>query len=98
MARPESPSHRGARSSPRWPRRSIVAVGGGKGGIGKSLITSSLGICLAKRGRRVVLIDASGERVGVLLGDNPDLGLGQARGNRHLFDHVHQLRLFGLRR
>jgi flagellar biosynthesis protein FlhG len=38
--------------------RSIVAVGGGKGGIGKSLITSSLGICLARRGRRVVLIDA----------------------------------------
>ncbi len=40
------------------PGRSIVAVGGGKGGIGKSLITSSLGICLARRGRRVVLIDA----------------------------------------
>ncbi len=38
--------------------REIWAVGGGKGGIGKSLITSNLGICLARSGRRVVLVDA----------------------------------------
>jgi flagellar biosynthesis protein FlhG len=38
--------------------REIWAVGGGKGGIGKSLITSNLGISLARAGRRVVLIDA----------------------------------------
>jgi flagellar biosynthesis protein FlhG len=36
----------------------IVAVGGGKGGIGKSLVASNLGIELARRGFRVVLIDA----------------------------------------
>lgn len=36
----------------------ILAVGGGKGGIGKSLIAASLGIELARRGLRVVLIDA----------------------------------------
>jgi len=33
-------------------------VGGGKGGIGKSLISANLGIELARRGRRVVLVDA----------------------------------------
>lgn len=38
--------------------REIWAVGGGKGGIGKSLITSNLGISIARAGRRVVLIDA----------------------------------------
>jgi flagellar biosynthesis protein FlhG len=36
----------------------IIAVGGGKGGIGKSLISSNLGIELARRGKRVVIIDA----------------------------------------
>jgi flagellar biosynthesis protein FlhG len=38
--------------------RQIWAVGGGKGGIGKSLITANVGICLAQLGKRVVLIDA----------------------------------------
>jgi flagellar biosynthesis protein FlhG len=36
----------------------ILAVGGGKGGTGKSLITASLGICLADKGNDVLLIDA----------------------------------------
>ncbi len=36
----------------------IVAVGGGKGGIGKSLLTANIGICLAQAGHRVVLVDA----------------------------------------
>lgn len=36
----------------------IFAVGGGKGGTGKSLITASLGICLADKGNDVLLIDA----------------------------------------
>ncbi|HTP52512.1 MAG TPA: P-loop NTPase [Anaeromyxobacteraceae bacterium] len=38
--------------------RRILAVGGGKGGIGKSLISANVGIELARRGRRVVLVDA----------------------------------------
>jgi flagellar biosynthesis protein FlhG len=38
--------------------RRVVSVGGGKGGIGKSLISANLGIELARRGRRVVLVDA----------------------------------------
>ena len=36
----------------------VLAVGGGKGGIGKSFISASLGIELARRGRRVALNDA----------------------------------------
>lgn len=38
--------------------RRIVSIGGGKGGIGKSLIAANLGIELARRGYRVVAIDA----------------------------------------
>ncbi len=36
----------------------VWAIGGGKGGTGKSFVTSSLGISLASRGKRVVLLDA----------------------------------------
>ena len=39
-------------------RRDIIVVGGGKGGIGKSLLSTNLGIHLAQQGERVVLIDA----------------------------------------
>ena len=36
----------------------IWAIGGGKGGTGKTFITSSLGVSLANSGRKVVLVDA----------------------------------------
>ena len=36
----------------------IWAVGGGKGGIGKSFIVSTLGIHLAQQGHKVILVDA----------------------------------------
>jgi flagellar biosynthesis protein FlhG len=36
----------------------IWAIGGGKGGVGKSLVASSLGVVFAGRGRRCVVIDA----------------------------------------
>lgn len=53
------------RPAPRRPRprkaqaavRRIVAVGGGKGGIGKSLISANLGIELARRGLSVAVLD-----------------------------------------
>jgi flagellar biosynthesis protein FlhG len=35
----------------------IWAVGGGKGGIGKSFISSSLAVCLARMGKPVILVD-----------------------------------------
>ena len=39
-------------------RRQIWAIGGGKGGIGKSLLAASVGWELARMGRQVVLVDA----------------------------------------
>src|SRR5688572_9272529 len=38
-------------------RPELWAIGGGKGGTGKSLLAASLGIHFAERGRRVVLVD-----------------------------------------
>jgi flagellar biosynthesis protein FlhG len=37
----------------------IVAIGGGKGGVGKSLVAANVGIFLATLGKRVVLVDGS---------------------------------------
>jgi flagellar biosynthesis protein FlhG len=39
-------------------RRQIWSVGGGKGGIGKTLLVASLGWQLARLGKRVILVDA----------------------------------------
>ena len=44
------------RSGPQMPN-TIWAVGGGKGGIGKSFISSSLAMCLTRMGKSVTLID-----------------------------------------
>ncbi|MFY9269629.1 MAG: AAA family ATPase [Candidatus Manganitrophaceae bacterium] len=40
------------------PKKEIWAVGGGKGGTGKSFLASNLGIALTKMGKRVLLVDA----------------------------------------
>ncbi len=64
--------------------RHIVAVGGGKGGVGKSLITSSLAICLARRGRRVVVVDAD------LGGANVHTALGLNSPNVTMADFIHR--------
>lgn len=49
---------------------SVWAIGGGKGGVGKSIVTSSLGFSLAARGGRVALVDADlgGANLHTLLG------------------------------
>ena len=38
-------------------RAKLWAVGGGKGGVGKSFLTTNIGVLLAKEGKRVVLMD-----------------------------------------
>jgi flagellar biosynthesis protein FlhG len=37
----------------------VVAIGGGKGGVGKSLVAANVGIFLATLGKKVVLVDGS---------------------------------------
>jgi len=39
-------------------KRTVFAIGGGKGGVGKTVLSASLGIGLAALGHRVVLVDA----------------------------------------
>jgi flagellar biosynthesis protein FlhG len=54
----------------------IYPIGGGKGGVGKSFITASLGALLAKWGNKVVLIDLDlgGSNLHTLLGINHQQG------------------------
>jgi flagellar biosynthesis protein FlhG len=54
-------------------RKMIWTIGGGKGGSGKSFITTNVGICLSKLGIRVVLIDADlgGANLHTFLGISP---------------------------
>ena len=54
---PEAPERRPATPRRRGARR-VISIVGCKGGIGKSLISANLGIELARRGKRVVLVDA----------------------------------------
>jgi flagellar biosynthesis protein FlhG len=63
-------------------RRQIWSLGGGKGGIGKSLLTASLGWQLARMGKRVVLVDAD------LGGANLHTCLGLGSPERTLGDFI----------
>jgi len=76
QAKPRPVSRFGTRA------RRIVSVGGGKGGIGKSLISANVGIELARRGRRVVLVDAD------LGGANLHTCLGIDRPRRTLSEFI----------
>jgi flagellar biosynthesis protein FlhG len=68
-------------STPRT-RRQIWAIGGGKGGIGKSLLAASVGSELARMGRQVVLVDAD------LGGANLHIRLGLPTPPRTLGDFI----------
>ncbi len=62
--------------------RRVIAVGGGKGGIGKSLVSANLGIALARRGAKVVLVDCD------LGGANLHTCLGIGQPQRSLSDFI----------
>jgi flagellar biosynthesis protein FlhG len=57
----------------------VIAVGGGKGGVGKSFFASNIACALAKNGQRVILVDAdlAGANIHILFGikyPEPTLG------------------------
>jgi flagellar biosynthesis protein FlhG len=65
--------------------RSLWAVGGGKGGTGKSFLAAGLGVALAARGLDIVLVDADlgGPNLHTLLGvRSAPIDLGDALSNR----------------
>lgn len=56
----------------------IIAVGGGKGGVGKSILAANMAVALALTGRKVILVDADygASNLHALLGiKNPRFGL-----------------------
>ena len=79
-----TPKARAPRAAPKPKTRArrIIAVGGGKGGIGKSLVSANLGIALAQAGSSVVLVDAD------LGGANLHSCLGVAQPQVSLSDFV----------
>jgi flagellar biosynthesis protein FlhG len=72
VADPSTPRRSAAPRRAARPGR-IVAIGGGKGGVGKSLVAASMGIELARRGSRVVLVDCDlgGANLHTCLGMEP---------------------------
>ena len=80
---PPRPTARRPASPRREPRsRQVISVGGGKGGVGKSFVAANLAVELARRGRRVVLVDAD------LGGANLHTCLGMDQPRRTLSDFV----------
>lgn len=63
------------------PQRRIIAVGSGKGGVGKSTLTANLAVALARMGRKVGVVDADiyGPSQVMLL--DPARGRPRAEGN-----------------
>src|SRR6476469_8613423 len=51
----------------------VIAIGGGRGGVGKSIVAVNLGVYLAQLGRKVLLIDTdpSGAELHTALGLGP---------------------------
>jgi len=68
--------------SKRAPRFRIVT---GKGGVGKTTVATALAVAAAKRGRRVLVVEANGgDRVAALLGAAP-VGFAMREVREHLF-------------
>jgi flagellar biosynthesis protein FlhG len=73
-------------------QKMIWTIGGGKGGSGKSFITSNIGICLAQSGVKVILVDADlgGANLHTFLGiPPPHLSLSDFIQKR--ISHLHEV-------
>ncbi len=84
LVTPARPPPLPARPSTQARARSVISVGGGKGGIGKSFVAANLAVELARRGQRVVLVDAD------LGGANLHTYLGMDLPRRSLSDFLEQ--------
>ncbi|MGR3177601.1 MAG: P-loop NTPase [Candidatus Anammoxibacter sp.] len=63
-------------------KRKIIAIGGGKGGVGKSLLTVNLGAGLARGGKKVIVVDLD------IGGPNLHTYFGIRKLDRGLFDFL----------
>ena len=77
------------------PSRTVIAIGSGKGGVGKSTISANLAIALARSGRKVGLIDADvyGPSQPTLLGSK---GSPTAEAERLIPIEAHGIRFLSL--
>ena len=77
------------------PRRTVIAIGSGKGGVGKSTMSANLAIALARSGRKVGLIDADvyGPSQPTLLGNK---GQPTAENERLIPIEAHGIRFLSL--
>ncbi|MCG3180653.1 MAG: Flagellum site-determining protein YlxH [Phycisphaerae bacterium] len=66
------------RSAVPAPRPRVLAVASGKGGVGKSCVAANVAYCMARAGRRVLLIDADMglANLDLIMGLTPALNLG----------------------
>jgi flagellar biosynthesis protein FlhG len=79
-------------STPDVPGRpvKVIAVTGGKGGVGKTTVTANLAVALADRGRRVLVLDADLglANIDVLLGLQPRFNLSHVLTGERSLDEV----------
>jgi len=69
----------------------IISVTSGKGGVGKTFITTNLATCLAKEGKKVLVADCDLglANIDIMLGINPSLTLKDVVfGDKHLRDVI----------
>ena len=68
----------------------VIAVGGGKGGIGKSNVSVNLAVALAEHGREVLLFDADLglANIDVLLGINPAYDLSHVISGQRTLEEI----------
>jgi len=68
----------------------VIAVTGGKGGVGKTTVTANLAVALAERGRAVTVLDADLglANVDVMLGLQPRWNLGHVLAGERTLDEI----------